>query len=96
MNAQFLGRWDLAPRSHPNDGMVDVSDGDLPVGDRLKARRRLPTGSHIPHPAIATRRVKHETLTFDRPIGIWLDGVDIDTASNVVIRVEPDAATVVA
>ena len=24
MNAQFYGRYDVAPRGHPNDGKVDV------------------------------------------------------------------------
>src|SRR4029450_5976164 len=41
MNAEYLGPWDVAPRSHPNDGRLDTLDGDLPVGERLKARRRL-------------------------------------------------------
>jgi hypothetical protein len=27
MNAQWLGSWDLGPRSHPNDGLTDVTDG---------------------------------------------------------------------
>ena len=38
MNAQWLGDWDLGPRSHPNDGLLDVTDGTLPFGDRWKAR----------------------------------------------------------
>ncbi len=38
MNAQFLGRWDVAPRGHPNDGRLDVLDADLPLDERLQVR----------------------------------------------------------
>ena len=57
MNAQWIGRWDVAPKGHPNDGMVDVLDGNLGLDDRLKVRSRLITGTHVPHPGIAQARV---------------------------------------
>ena len=57
MNAQWIGSWDVAPRSHPNDGLLDVVDADLGLDDRLKARRRPPTGTHVPHPDIRVSRV---------------------------------------
>ena len=44
MNAQWLGDWDVAPRAHPNDGLLDTySTPRLSLDDRLKARRRLRT-----------------------------------------------------
>ena len=43
-NAEFLGKWDVAPRGHPNDGQLDVIEADPSLADRLKALRRLPTG----------------------------------------------------
>src|SRR5262249_39222721 len=48
MNAQFLGRFDVAPRGHPNDGVIEVLDVDPSLGlaDRVRAWRRLPTGTH--------------------------------------------------
>jgi hypothetical protein len=93
MNAQFLGRWDVAPRSHPNDGRLDALDvaASLPLGDRLKARRRLPTGSHVPHPDIRQRQVDATQFTLDRPTPVWLDGVPIGPARHLSVRVEPDA-----
>ena len=27
MNAQWIGRWDVAPKGHPNDGMVEAKKG---------------------------------------------------------------------
>lgn len=95
MNAQWIGRWDVAPKSHPNDGLLDVFDADLSLDDRLKARRRLLTGTHVPHPAIAQSRVKALQLEFDRPTPIWLDGERVAEARQVSVRIEPDALTCV-
>jgi len=94
MNAEFLGRWDVAPRSHPNDGRLDLLQADLPVGDRWKARSRLPTGSHVPHPGIAERRVRAVQLDLAPGTRLWLDGECIGPARALSIRVVPDALTV--
>jgi hypothetical protein len=100
MNAQWLTRdgspsWDVAPRAHPGDGHLDVVDADLPLGDRWRARSRLPTGTHVPHPAIRTARVASEAWSFARPLDVWLDGERVGRASSFAVRVEPDALTVV-
>src|SRR5688500_9854272 len=42
MNAQWFQDWNLGPRAHPNDGLVDVYDAKLTFGDLPKVRRRLP------------------------------------------------------
>jgi diacylglycerol kinase family enzyme len=91
MNAQYRGRWDVAPKSHPNDGRLDVLDGDPPLGQRLLARQRLVHGTHVPHPAIEERRVTAIQLDFDRPTPVWLDGELVGRASTLSVRVEPDA-----
>lgn len=93
MNAQWIGSWDVAPRSHPNDGLLDVFDGDLSLDDRWKARRRLRTGTHVPHPGIAQRRVAALQLELDRPTPVWLDGERVAEARTLSIRLEPDAYT---
>lgn len=91
MNAQYLGSWDVAPKSHPNDGRLDVLDGDLPIGQRLLARARLRSGTHVPHPAIEQRRVAALQLELARPTPVLLDGEDVGPARSLSIRVEPDA-----
>jgi len=93
MNAEFLGAWDVAPRGHPNDGRLDVLDVDaaLGLGDRLKARRRLPAGTHVPHPRIRQSRVTAVQVDLDRPTAVWLDGERLGEARRLSIRVEPDA-----
>ncbi len=97
MNAQFLGSWDVAPRSHPGDGRLDVVDvaSSLALGDRWKARRRLPQGTYLPHPAISVERVTAWQATFDPPLPVWLDGDAVGEVHHVSVRVEPDALQLV-
>lgn len=95
MNAQWIGRWDVAPRSHPNDGRLDVFEADLSLDDRLKARRRLRSGTHVPHPGIAERRVAALQFELDRPTPVHLDGEEVAVARRLAVRVEPDALTCV-
>jgi hypothetical protein len=95
MNAEFLGPWDLGPRSHPGDGLLDVTDGTLPFGDRLAARRRARTGTHVPHPALSTRRVAAWQTELRPPLDVWLDGERVGRTSRLSVRVEPAALTVV-
>lgn len=93
MNAEFVGAWDVAPRAHPNDGVLDVVDvaPAMSLADRVKARGRLATGAHLPHPAITVSRRSAVQLTFDRPTPVWLDGVRVGEARNLSVRLEPDA-----
>src|SRR3546814_16590601 len=57
LNAQYRGEWDVAPRGHLNDGRLDVLDADLPLDERLQVRGRLKTGTHLPHPPLASRHL---------------------------------------
>lgn len=95
MNAQFIGRWDVAPRSHPGDGLLDVLEVDaaMGLGDRWKAWRRLRSGTHLPHPAIAVRRVAALQLDVSG-LRVELDGVRQPPAEALSIRLRPDALRV--
>jgi hypothetical protein len=96
MNAEFLGSWDVAPRGHPNDGRVDVVEVDatMSVRDRWRARGRLPSGTHVPHPAIRVRQRDTFERSFDRPMSIRVDGVDAGVSRRLRCVVEPDALVV--
>lgn len=94
-NAQWLGAWNVAPSGHPNDGRLDVIEARVPVGERLKVRARLPSGSHLPHPAISVRRVDAVQLDLGRPTPVRLDGVPVGEARSLSVRTEADALTVV-
>lgn len=92
MNAQFIGRWDVAPRAHPGDGLLDVVEVDaaMGMGERWKAWRRLPAGAHVPHPRIALKRVAAIQLDV-AGLGVWLDGEKQPPAHALSIRLRPDA-----
>jgi hypothetical protein len=94
MNAEFMGRWDVAPRGHPNDGRVEVvsCDAALDVRQRLAARRRLETATHLPHPGITSRSMERASFTFDRPMVVVADGQRLGRARSVEFEVRPDAA----
>jgi hypothetical protein len=95
LNAAWVGEWNVAPRAHPNDGRLDVVRADLSIGDRLKARKRLPLGTHVPHPGIDVTRADAGTLELRRALPVWLDGVPAGRAHTITWRVEPDAVRVV-
>ena len=95
MNAQWIGEWNVGPKAHPNDGRLDVFESSLRFGDLAKVRRRLPTGTHLPHPRISSRRVTSATFTFERPLPVRLDGEVVDEGRSLVVRLEPDALRVV-
>jgi len=95
MTAQFLDGRDVAPRSHPNDGKVDVLrvDRAMPARARWQAARRSRTGTHLPHPQLAMSQVTQLEVAFERPLHVWVDGRRWRTASAVTLTVEPDAYT---
>lgn len=95
MNAEWLGEWDVAPRAHPGDGVLDTLDVSMSVRDRFEARRRIRTGTHVPHPAVAQQRVARVAVTFDSAMGIWIDGVRVGDASSLAVRVTGEVVDVV-
>ena len=95
MNAAYVGSWDLGPRAHPGDGLLDITDATVPVGERLKVRARLPQGAHLPHPALRTSRTKAAQVVLERAVPVRLDGEVVGSFRSISVRVEPDALRVV-
>jgi putative lipid kinase YegS-like protein len=95
MNAQFYGQYDVAPRSHPNDGKLDVLHvaAAMTPRQRLQARSRARTGTHLPHRHLSSRSVAEIDLNFDRGMVVWIDGVRSGTARRLRVSNEPDALT---
>jgi hypothetical protein len=92
-NSEYLGTWDVAPRSHPNDGVADVLEVNraMPLRARLQARRRLPTGTHLPHPMISSRRATQVSWRFERPLHLYVDGRRHGRVRELRVTVRPDA-----
>lgn len=95
-NAAWLGAWNINPRSHPNDGRVEVIDSrSLSIADGFKAKRRFTTGTHLPHPDIVTRSVTSWTIRFSRPAHYQLDGAIRGRARDFAVEVLADRISVV-
>ena len=95
MNAQWRGDWNLGPRAHPGDGLLDTYEARLPMGERVKVRGRLHHGAHLPHPGIKERRTAATQVTLARPLPVELDGEEVGAGRNLSLRVRPDAIRVV-
>ena len=93
MNAQFLGKWDVSPRCHPNDGLVDIVTvaAEMRLQQRWMARSRAALGTHVPHPLITIKQCSSVTLEFERHTPLWLDGARWGSARHLQLVVEPDA-----
>jgi hypothetical protein len=75
-NAEYIGKWDVAPRAHPGDGLLDVVEVSTSMSPRARfqAWRRVGTGSHIPHPDLRIRQITAANWEFHRPMSIFVDG----------------------
>lgn len=98
MNAQYLGPYDVAPRSHPNDGRIDVVrvEASMRVRQRLSARRRAVTGSHLPHPSLRVEAVHSVDVSLGGDMHVWLDGQWWGRTPSVTLSAVADAAVVYA
>lgn len=95
MNCQWRGQWNLGPRAHPGDALLDTYDVRLQPGDLTKVRARLHHGTHLPHPRIKERRARAVEIDLGRALPVELDGVRIGAGRTLAVRVDADALTVV-
>ena len=93
-NAAHRGRWNVAPRAHPGDGLLDVLDASLSLGQVFAAWRRLGLGLHVPHPNIREERTTATQASFGGAALAWLDGRPIGRVDRLSLRVEPGALRV--
>ncbi len=96
MNAAYLGDRYLGPRSHPNDALLDVTVGALPLQQRLLASKRSRQGTHVPHPLLTVYRRPTWEHTFTRPTTIWADGERLGRCRHLAVRLVTDALAVIA
>ena len=88
----------LGPR---NDGDATTaaarrrSQASLGIPQRLLARGRLRSGTHLPHPLITMRRVAEATFDFEQALGLWLDGERVGRCRTLRVSVVPDGVTLV-
>ncbi len=95
MNGDFWRRYQLGPRAHPNDGVIDVYQAHLRTSDLVKVAPRARTGTHVPHPSISLSRNGDVTLTLAKQLRFKADDVSVGSGSQIRLTVRPDALTVV-
>lgn len=95
LNTSFIGDWDCAPRSHPNDGKFDVVTvgSQMRPMQRLIASRRLRLGTHLPHPQITTHQATGLELSSNALPNLFVDGQRFAKVSQISFTLLPDAVT---
>jgi len=90
-NGQFLDGLDLVPRGHPGDGRVEVHVYALRRSQRAAMRRRLPQGSHLPHPRIVTGTARRFAVTGSAPLPWAVDRRPQPPRARIAGHVQPGA-----
>jgi len=92
-NGGVINGRNLAPRAHPNDGVLDCVEisEEMTFRDRLTAMKKSVSGTHLPHPHIHVTR--HETFSGlrgrKRP-DLSIDGQIVPDWLSFTVTVLPD------
>lgn len=89
----FLGRLNVLPNSHPNDGRADaVVWSPATLREVISIRRRMRLGDHLPHPRLAVARGGAlQWQSTGAPRRVTVDGRSHGCARAVAVKVLPDA-----
>ncbi len=93
-NGQFLRGADIVPRGHPGDGRAEIQVYAPGPGERAEMRRRLATGTHVPHPRILERTGRVIEITTAVPVRVEIDGIATEPSTRVRVTVLPAALRV--
>lgn len=91
-NGQYLRGHDLVPRGHPGDGWMEVQVYALRRSQHAAMRRRLRTGTHVPHPGIRQGRARRVDVVVSGPgVALEVDGVGAGSVGELHVSVAPAA-----
>jgi hypothetical protein len=90
-NGQFLRGADLVPRGHPGDGRLEIQVYSLRRAERRAMRRRLATGTHVPHTRIRTRAARAVDVRASRLLALEVDGRARAAVTTLHAEVVPGA-----
>ena len=92
-NGGFIGKRNVSPRAHPNDGFFDVMTlrPSMGIQQRIRARHKSILGTHTQHPCVETSRAKRiEYSSASRSESLRVDGRRIRSWSAVQVEIVPD------
>lgn len=90
-NGQYLAGRDVVPRGHPGDGRLEVQIYAVRAGERASMRRRLPTGTHVPHPDITSATGRRSRIRVAAPARAEVDGMGVPARRLWEVEVVPGA-----
>jgi hypothetical protein len=91
-SGQFLRGADVVPRGHPGDGWAEVQVYALRRRARRPMRRRLPTGTHVPHPGIRAGRARRvDVEVAGRGVPVEVDGRPRGRTTQLGVTLVPAA-----
>ena len=95
MNTSFIGDWDCAPRSHPNDGKFDLVTvrTEMNPTQRLIALRRLRLATHLPHPQISVKQLTSFDADCSAKPNLYFDDRRFSCVNRCKFTLIPDALT---
>ena len=91
MNGQYLRGADLAPRGHPGDGHCEVQVYALAPSQRGSMRSRLASGSHLPHPGVATATGQRVAVRWAGSQPLEVDGRRTGATEDLAVELVPGA-----
>ena len=94
-SGQYLRGADLVPRGHPGDGRAEVQVYALGRGERRAMRRRLRTGTHVPHPRILELVGREIEVRATRSVPLEVDGHGRGRIAALRLELVPAAAWIV-
>lgn len=92
-NGGMVNGRNIAPRAHPNDGRFDIMtfEASMSFRNRLTARKKAATGTHLPHPHISVRQADTFSVKkFGRGERLSIDGKTVREWSEVFVTILPD------
>ena len=88
-----LDGLEVCPRAHPGDGFADlfVMQSGMRLRQRIAARKKMRSGSHLPHPQMRVSKVN--SLNSNESALLTIDGVPRGHFCQVEIELKPGFAT---
>ena len=92
-NGGLVHGRNLAPRAHPNDGVLDsvTMTSSMTFRDRLSAQKKSLTGTHLPHPEIhVSRGESFSYIRTNKSEQLSIDGHRVSDWLSVRVTIQPD------